>query len=218
MQSNTTKPATDNMFSENSQHSQPPLLRLNLGAGRNCLPGWVNVDQVDLPGVDLLANLNGFDRPEAKRFPYPDNSVDQFMLSHTIEHITHTLPLMQELHRIAKPNATITIRCPYGSSDDADEDPTHVRRYFLQSWLYFSQPAYFRADYGYRGDWQPETIELVVSAADFNGLTFDVAMNRVRMRRNVVREMIATLRAVKPIREPRRELQVPPEIKFVVLP
>lgn len=193
-------------------------LRLNLGCGRSALPGWVNVDQVPLPGVNLLANLDGFAREGARPFPYDDNSVDQFMMSHTIEHITNTLPLMQELHRIAKPDATITIRCPYGSSDDADEDPTHVRRYFLQSWLYFSAPAYWRADYGYRGDWQPETIELIVSAAEFNGLTFDVAMNRVRMRRNVVREMIATLRAVKPAREPKRELQVPPTIKFVLLP
>ena len=149
---------------------------------------------------------------------FAENSVDQVMMSHTIEHITNTLPLMQELHRIAKPGAICTIRVPYGSSDDADEDPTHVRRYFLQSWLYFSQPAYHRADYGYRGDWQPETVELVVSALRFEGLTWHAGMNIVRAERNVVREMIATLRAVKPIREPKRELQVPPEIKFVVLP
>lgn len=193
-------------------------LRLNLGCGRSALPGWVNVDQVQLPGVDLLANLDGFAREGARAFPYQDNSVDQFMMSHTIEHITNTLPLMQELHRIAKPDATITIRCPYGSSDDADEDPTHVRRYFLQSWGYFSQPYYWRADYGYRGDWQPETIELVVSQRDFVSMDYDSAMVQVRLQRNVVREMIATLRAVKPTREAKRELQVQPEIKFVVLP
>ena len=147
-----------------------------------------------------------------------ENSVDQFMMSHTIEHITNTLPLMQELYRIAKPDATITIRCPYGSSDDADEDPTHVRRYFLQSWLYFSAPAYWRADYGYGGDWQAETIELVVPAGRFDGLTYDAALNVVRAERNVVREMIATLRAIKPAREPKSELQVQPIIKFVLLP
>ena len=198
-------------------------LRLNLGCGRNIMPGWVNVDQVALPGVDLVQDLNNMTRNTIWGMAgwdarFAESSVDQFMMSHTIEHITNTLSLMQELHRVAKPDALCTIRVPYGSSDDADEDPTHVRRYFLQSWLYFSQPAYFRADYGYRGDWQPETIELIVLASDFNGLTYDVAMNRVRMRRNVVREMIATLRAVKPIREPKRELQVQPIIKFVLLP
>lgn len=193
-------------------------LRLNLGCGRSALPGWINIDQVALPGVDLVANLDGFAREGARPFPYDDNTVDEFMMSHTIEHITNTLPLMQELHRIAKPDAQCTIRVPYGSSDDADEDPTHVRRYFLQSWLYFAQPAYWRADYGYHGDWQAETIELVVPASRFDGITYGDAMNAVRWERNVVREMIATLRAVKPIRTPLRNLQVQPEIKFVVLP
>ena len=196
-------------------------LRLNLGCGRSILPGWFNVDQVDLPGVDLVQDLNNMGRERwnmaAWDANFSENSIDQFMMSHTIEHITNTLPLMQELHRIAKPDAKIVIRCPYGSSDDADEDPTHVRRYFLQSWLYFAQPAYWRADYGYRGDWQVETIELVVPTSRFNGMTVETAMNIVRSERNVVREMIATLRAVKPIREPKRELQVPPAIKFAVL-
>lgn len=198
-------------------------LRLNLGCGRSPLPGWFNVDQVALPGVDLVQDLNNMDRNsmwgmmgwDAK---LAENSVEQFLLSHTIEHITNTLPLMQELHRIAKPDALCTIRVPYGSSDDADEDPTHVRRYFLQSWGYFSQPYYWRADYGYRGDWLTETIELVVPASRFNGLTVDAAMNVVRAERNVVREMIATLRAIKPVREPKRELQVPATITFTVLP
>lgn len=384
-------------------------LRLNLGCGRSALPGWINVDQVKLPGVDLVQDLNNMQRDSMWGMAgwdarFSENSVDQFMMSHTIEHITNTLPLMQELHRIAKPDALCTIRCPYGSSDDADEDPTHVRRYFLGSWGYFSQPYFWKAqyntkhekdmfgrwlhqnpqcpwflpqplsqiqkgptvngsdsakedllirgmhsaplcegivspaceaignrtsvktnsqeeaersgsvlegrihlsdrpgrgsgvraqvdngtasappvipvgerasrqwgsveqftqelgtvvqatagwsesqrlvelgrfvlsaagaktpeigsegccctgfDYGYRGDWQAETIELVVLASRFNGLTMDEALNVVHIYRNVVREMIVTMRAVKPVREPKRELQVQPTIKFVVLP
>ena len=38
---------------------------------------------------------------------------------------------------------------------------------------------------------------------------------RVMRERNVVVEMVATLRAVKPIREPRRELIVPPALIFL---
>jgi hypothetical protein len=41
--------------------------------------------------------------------------------------------LMQELHRIAKPNGKLVIRCPHGASDDAWEDPTHVRAFFARS-------------------------------------------------------------------------------------
>jgi len=177
------------------------------------MPGWINVDQVALPGVDLTADLSAL---RENRLPFDENSVDQFMMSHVIEHITDTLSLMQELHRIAKPDATITIRCPYGSSDDAWEDPTHVRAYFIQSFGYFSQPYYWRADYGYRGDWQPETLELIVSK-EYEGADAHAVLQRVYRERNVVTEMIATLRAVKPIRECRRDLQVLPKITFMAI-
>ena len=89
---------------------------------------------------------------------------------------------------------------PYGSSDDADEDPTHVRRLFLYSFSYFSQRGYWYADYGYRGDWETENIVLTVDAGRHAGKSFDQIFEEVRTQRNVVLEMIATLRAVKPAR------------------
>ena len=70
--------------------------------------------------------------------------------------------MMQELFRIAQPDGKMIIRVPYGSSDDAYEDPTHIRQYFIGSFGYYSQPYYWRADYGYRGDWQAKNITLVV--------------------------------------------------------
>lgn len=189
-------------------------LRLHLGCGRTIIKGWVNVDQVQLPGVDITADLNAC---RSKRLPFDDDSVDEFLLSHTIEHIPDTLALMQELHRIAKSGSILTARTPYGSSDDAWEDPTHVRAYFIQSWGYFSQPYYWRADYGYRGDWQPETLELAVDKDDNRDMTPQEILARVFAERNVVKEMVATLRCVKPIREPKRELQLLPQIKFTMV-
>lgn len=184
-------------------------LRLHLGCGRTILQGWVNVDQVNLPGVDVVADLGAC---RSTPLPFPDDSVGEFLLSHVLEHIQDTLPLMQELHRIAKHDAFCTIRVPYGSSDDAWEDPTHVRPYFLQSFGYFSQPFYWRADYGYRGDWQPKELALIVDAKDADGRTADEVIDLVFHRRNIVREMVATLVAIKPIRECRKELQVMPAI------
>jgi SAM-dependent methyltransferase len=73
-------------------------------------------------------------------------------LGDVIEHLHHTLPLMQELHRVPKPGAKAVIRVPHGASDDAWEDPTHLRGYFQSSSGYFSQQFYWRADYHYRGD------------------------------------------------------------------
>jgi len=129
-----------------------------------------------------------------------------------IEHLRDPLGLMQELHRIARAGAMATIRCPHGASDDADEDPTHLRRMFPTSFGYFSQPFYWRADYGYRGDWQPQRITLFVDRAANAGLTIGQILQKVHNLRNVVIEMVAELAAVKPIRPPERALQQPPHI------
>jgi len=188
-----------------------PALRLNLGCGRTILPGWMNIDSMALPGVDLIVDL---DHLPATGLPLETDSATEFLLSHVIEHLRHPLPLMQELHRIAKPGAIATIRVPHGASDDAWEDPTHVRAYFTGSFGYFSQPYYWRADYGYRGDWQPRRIEFVVDAADLARDGVAGLQGRIQRERNLVREMIVELEAIKPIREPRREQQVAPWIEL----
>jgi SAM-dependent methyltransferase len=186
-------------------------MKLNLGCGRAHLAGWVNVDSVRLPGVDVVADL---DFCREKPLPFPNDSVDEFLLSHVIEHLGDPLGLMQELHRIARPGARATIRCPYGASDDADEDPTHIRRMFPQSFGYFSQPYYWRADYGYRGDWAPERIVLYVDGTANAGLAPADVLRKVNALRNVVSEMVAELSAVKPIRPPERGLQRAPLIEI----
>jgi SAM-dependent methyltransferase len=185
--------------------------RLNLGCGRSADPAWINVDAVALPGVDLVLDLNAC-RPG--HFPLPDGCIEGFFLSHVLEHIPNTLPLMEELHRVAKTDAVMTVRLPHGASDEAWEDPTHVRAYFPGSFGYFAQPYYWRADYGYRGDWQVERIILVVDGARAAGLDDAELGRRLAAERNWVLEMIADLRAVKPVRAPLRELQVPPRVEL----
>jgi len=191
------------------------MKRLNLGCGRNAIAGWINVDQVALPGVDVVADLNAC---ATTPLPFEPDSIDELLMSHFLEHVPNVLPLMQELHRICKADARATLLIPHGASDDAWEDPTHVRPYFPGSFGYFSQPYYWRADYGYRGDWQPEKVILRVGADDCTGQTSQQVWIRSRRERNVVREMMVTLRAVKPVREPRRELQEQPVIEIVSVP
>ncbi|MFO1304256.1 MAG: hypothetical protein U1F54_11020 [Burkholderiales bacterium] len=183
-------------------------MKLNVGCGRNSLDGWVNIDAVQLPGVDLVVDLDtartGDDAPLL--MPQWRDRVEEFLLSHVIEHLRNPLGVMQELWALAAPDARMVIRCPHGASDDADEDPTHVRRMFPGSFGYFGQPYYWRADYGYRGDWMVDAIALHpypehAAKPDF------VLHQLVRDQRNVVQEMVVTLHAVRPRREPLRDLQ-----------
>lgn len=182
-------------------------MKLHIGCGRTILDGWTNLDCVALPGVDVVADL---ETCATTPLPFPDDSVDEIFGSHVVEHVRNILPLMQELWRVAKPGATMTLRVPHGASDDAWEDPTHVRAFFPQSFGYYSQPYYWRADYGYRGDWQPETIIFFPSRQ----LPLDELVVATTTQRNIIREMVATLKAVKPAREPRRDLQRLPHMAF----
>lgn len=186
-----------------------PPYRLNVGCGRNIMEGWVNLDSASLPGVDLVCDLDDL---RTKTIDLPAESVELFLLSHVIEHIRDSLGLMQELWRLALPNALAVIRVPHGGTDDAWEDPTHIRPYFPTSFGYFSQPLYWRADYGYRGDWQPEKIQLFVDKDRCHGLGPQQILTKARIERNVVKEMVCELRCVKPLRPPQRELQAKPAI------
>lgn len=189
----------------------PEPVRLNVGCGRNVLGGWINLDSQELPGVDIIADL---ERCADAPLPLEDDSVDEILLSHVIEHIRSPLPMMEELYRVARPGAKAIIRVPYGASDDCWEDQTHVRGYFLQSFGYFSQPYYWRADYGYRGDWQPTELTLFVGR-EHAWMPQEALLEKINRERNIVREMVCTLVAVKPLRLPQRELQALPAIKIV---
>jgi hypothetical protein len=195
-------------------------VKLNVGAGRDCKEGWVNLDSAPLPGIDIVHDLERcgelggsicLPKRDGDIFNgiMPCDSVDEFLLSHVLEHIRNVLPMMQELHRIARPGALMTIRCPYGTSNDAFEDPTHVRHIFEGSFMYFAQPTYWRADYLYRGDWQPQEVTLFLSE-DGQRLHREQVRRALATQRNIVREIVAKLIAVKPIREPRKELQTAP--------
>jgi SAM-dependent methyltransferase len=189
-----------------------PPYQLNVGCGRNVQEGWLNLDSVALPGVDLVCDLENL---RTTPIDLPDESVERFLLSHVIEHIRDSLGLMEELWRLATPEAIAVIRVPHGGSDDAWEDPTHVRAYFPGSFGYFSQPCYWRADYGYRGDWRLDKVQLMVDGARCAGLEMQEVFAKTQCERNLVREMVCELRAVKPRREPRRELQTPLKVEII---
>jgi SAM-dependent methyltransferase len=112
-------------------------LRLNLGCGQAKLPGYVNVDKVAACAPDQIVDL--------ERFPWPfaDNSADEVLLHHVLEHLGATsdtyLAIIKELYRICKPGAVVRVVVPHPRHDSFLSDPTHVRAITPQGLELFSQ-------------------------------------------------------------------------------
>jgi SAM-dependent methyltransferase len=93
---------------------------LDIGCGRNKLPGSVGLDVVPLEGVDVVHDLN------LPPYPFPANSFDFIRVIHVIEHCQSILKTMEEIHRIAKPNAEVEIVTPHHTDSSSWQDPTHI--------------------------------------------------------------------------------------------
>jgi len=107
-------------------------IRLNLGVGHRSRPGFYGVDWIEMPGVDVVADLN---EPLAA---LPDNSVEAIYTHHTFEHVVNFIPLLKEIHRVVIPNGHVEVVVPHFSNPYGYSDPTHVRFFGLYSFYYFA--------------------------------------------------------------------------------
>ena len=92
---------------------------LDIGCGRNKIPGAIGMDKIALPGVDVVHDLNSFP------YPFGDSSFDEIYATHVIEHLDSIVGAMEEIHRLAKPNAKVVIVTPHYSDCSSWNDPTH---------------------------------------------------------------------------------------------
>jgi len=120
----------------NGRNLQDKPLKLNLGCGKNIKPkseGWINLDRIKLADVDVVHDLN--------KFPYPfaDNTFEEIYGSNILEHLDDLMRVMEELHRISKPNAKIVICVPYYHSEGAFRDPTHKQFFHYLTFDYFTE-------------------------------------------------------------------------------
>ncbi len=112
----------------------PAAVRLDLGCGPGKAPGFLGVDKLSFPGVDVV-----FDLASSKKWPWPDNSVEEARSSHFIEHLTgiERVHFMNELHRVLAPGAKALITTPHWASNRAYGDFTHQWPPVSEFWFYY---------------------------------------------------------------------------------
>ena len=86
-------------------------VRLNLGCGTNHLENFVNVDKYGK--VDYAHDLEVFP------YPWDDNSVDEVVMNHVLEHIQPWWKAFNECARVLKPGGMLHINVPDESSKTA---------------------------------------------------------------------------------------------------
>ena len=111
------------------------VAKLNVGCGRDIRSDFVNLDVVQLPGVNVVHDLEAFP------WPFEDSTFDEIHLINVLEHLPETIRTLEELHRISKPGATVIVRVPFWNSPDMLADPTH-KKSFSERTLNFFDPDF----------------------------------------------------------------------------
>ena len=80
--------------------------KLQLGAGMNELPGWLNTDYFARPGIYFL--------DVTRRFTIPDNAFNYVFSEHHVEHISYQNArfMLKEIFRILQPGGVLKLTTP----------------------------------------------------------------------------------------------------------
>lgn len=164
-------------------------MKYNLACGSHPLEGFTNVDIIDLPGIDLVMDL------EAYPWDIPSESADEVYISHFIEHVFDLIAFMDEVHRILKPGGLATVIAPYVMSTGAWQDPTHKRGITEMMFFYFNKEWRNKQGLGHykiKSDFDFE-IEMLMDA-DFRDLPEKEQIFAFRHYYNAISEIKVTMK------------------------
>lgn len=116
---------------------------LDLGCGTLKVDGAIGVDNVQLPGVDIVHDLLDFP------YPFETGSFDKIYLRHVIEHfeLSDNEKIFKECSRILNIDGILEVKVPHVFSSAAFTDPTHKRYFTFASgkfWDSINPKAYYK--------------------------------------------------------------------------
>jgi len=115
--------------------------KLNVGCGKDVKEGWINLDQHNRYGADIIFDLNKIFG--GKKMPFQKNNFDYIYCSHVLEDFNNPLPILNEFVRICKVGGKIEIRTPFETN--TFHSLNHKRAHTLTG---FNSFCTYGTDYG----------------------------------------------------------------------
>lgn len=153
--------------------------KLQIGTGKNLLPGWLNTDYCPVrPGQVYL--------DATQPFPLPDSSFDCVFSEHVIEHLWYAdgQTMLRECLRILRPGTKIRISTPnlLNIAGLLTDQKTDLQQRYLRlaTDRYVPQNRDYRAafvvnnfywDFGHYFLYDPETLQAALEQAGFRNIT-----------------------------------------------
>ena len=145
----------------------------------------LNVDHDALCQPDVLADLE-------ERLPFDDDSVDEIILNHVLEHLGQTtkgyLGIWKELYRVLKDKGELKITVPHWNHENFHHDPTHVRKVTPNGIAMFDQERNMEQ---IRGGGQETTLGLQLGIdVEVTGVAYDPTPWFQQMVQNQPRDVV----------------------------
>lgn len=137
-------------------------MKLNLGCGTHPREGWVNLDRVKMPGVDVVHDLD--DLP----WPFIDGEAEEIFGEDVFEHVDDPIGFMAECWRVLAVGGHLRLRTTFWQSKSAYTDPTHKRFCTELTFDYWCIGTEYAERYGaaYARGCGFEKIEVVLDGAE----------------------------------------------------
>jgi hypothetical protein len=117
-------------------------MKLYLGAGQKRLSGYLHVDVVNCPGIDVVHDLNQLP------WPWEDNSVNVIVAEDLVEHLAiNLIQFCDEAWRVLAERGELFVRTPHHAGPSSWIDPTHRWHLNEQAFHYLDPDTHWGQTY-----------------------------------------------------------------------
>lgn len=141
--------------------------RINIGSGKDYRMGYLNIDILPTSHPDIVYDLSAslqfpisIPSPVYGKVVLDENRFDEIVAIDVLEHVPQLTKLMDNCLSLLKEGGEFKILVPYDLSLGAWQDPTHVRAFNENSWMYYTEWFWYLGWFDYRFDLTHSEINL----------------------------------------------------------